>query len=106
MSRLTVRLPESLHRQLETLAKQEHTSLNQYIVYSLTRQTTQTYTVEEVSYQALREQRIAYEALLDRLGQADDGEIRDVLAQREMVDPEPDLSEDSVRKLKAKMQNQ
>ena len=105
MSRLTVRLPETLHRQLETLAKQEHTSLNQYIVYALTRQITQTYTVEEVSHQALREQRIAYETLLDRLGQADDDEIRDVLAQRDVVDPEPDLSEDAVRKLKARMQD-
>ena len=79
---------------------------NRFTPSALTRQVTQTYTVEEVSYQALREQRVAYEALLDRLGQAADGEIRDVLAQREVVDPEPDLSEDSVRKLKARMKDQ
>ena len=59
-----------------------------------------------MSYQTLREQRIAYEALLDRLGQADDDEIRDVLAQREVVDPEPYLSQDAVRRLNARMQDQ
>ena len=32
MSRLTLRLPDSLHRQLEELASNEEVSLNQYIV--------------------------------------------------------------------------
>jgi hypothetical protein len=40
MGRLTVRLPEALHRQLESLAKSEGVSLNQYLVYALTRQAT------------------------------------------------------------------
>lgn len=37
MSRLTVRLPEALHHQLMCLAESEGVSLNQYIVYALTR---------------------------------------------------------------------
>jgi hypothetical protein len=39
MSRLTLRLPETLHHQLTGLADREGVSLNQYIVYALTRQT-------------------------------------------------------------------
>lgn len=34
MSRLTLRLPESLHQQLSYQASQEGVSLNQYIVYA------------------------------------------------------------------------
>ena len=37
MSRLTVRLPDSLHRQLTHQAEREGVSLNHYIVYTLTR---------------------------------------------------------------------
>ena len=33
MSRLTLRLPETLHQQLANLAEREGISLNQYIVY-------------------------------------------------------------------------
>lgn len=40
MSRLTVRLPNALHQQLEALAREEGVSLNHYIVYALTRQAT------------------------------------------------------------------
>ena len=40
MSRLTVRLPESLHHRLAQQAEQEGVSLNHYIVYVLTRMTT------------------------------------------------------------------
>ena len=42
MSRLTVRLPDSLHRQLADQAEQEGVSLNHYIVYTLTRTVTAT----------------------------------------------------------------
>jgi hypothetical protein len=38
MGRLTVRLPNVLHTQLEKIARYEGVSLNQYIVYALTRQ--------------------------------------------------------------------
>ncbi len=37
MSRMTLRLPESLHRLLAEQARREGVSLNQYLVYSLTR---------------------------------------------------------------------
>ena len=40
MSRLTVRLPQSLHQRLAQQADREGVSLNQYIVYTLTRTVT------------------------------------------------------------------
>ena len=40
MSRLTVRLPDSLHQRLTQQAEQEGVSLNHYIVYVLTQMTT------------------------------------------------------------------
>ena len=40
MSRLTVRLPESLHEQLTQQAQREGVSLNQYILFSLARAVT------------------------------------------------------------------
>ena len=49
MSRLTLRLPETLHQQLANLASREGIFLNQYIVYALTRQVSSAYTVETIS---------------------------------------------------------
>ena len=40
MGRLTVRLPDALHQELEDLAHSEGVSLNHYLVYALTRQAT------------------------------------------------------------------
>ena len=48
MSRLTLRLPETLHQQLAKLAEGEGVSLNQYIVYALTRQATLAYGIQAV----------------------------------------------------------
>lgn len=103
MTRLTVRLPHSLHQQLEALAQQEAVSLNQYIVYALTRQTTLAYTVQAVPEAALQEQRAAYNALLQSLGSASFEEIEAVLADREAVDPEPGLTPAVVAQLRAKL---
>ena len=55
MARLTVRLPDSLHHQLAEQARSEGVSLNQYIVFSLTRAGTAT---------QLGAQRDQFEALL------------------------------------------
>ena len=51
MSRLTLRLPDTLHQQLINLAENEGVSLNQYIVYALTRQSSTAYTVQPISKQ-------------------------------------------------------
>ena len=92
MSRLTLRLPDSLHRQLEELASNEAVSLNQYIVYALTRQITLAYTVQAVPEKAVAEQRAAYTALLQNLGETSFEQIQKTLDERESISPEKGLS--------------
>lgn len=103
MSRLTLQLPETLHRQLEAQAKREGVSLNQYIVYALSRQLTQSYTVQAVSEATVVQQQAQFTALLRHAGQASPETIRAVLASREHVQSEPDLAPDTVAQLRARL---
>ena len=100
MSRLTLRLPETLHRQLEALAQSENTSLNQYIVYALTRQATIAYSVQSLPEKAIAEQKAHYTALLQNLGQASFDEIESAMAERQAVEPEAGLTPDVVQAIK------
>jgi hypothetical protein len=88
---------------LQTLAEQEAVSLNQYIVYALTRQATLAYTVQQVPDKAVREQRAAYNALLQSLGGATAGEITSTLDERETAEPEEGLTPEVVERLRAKL---
>jgi HicB family len=104
MSRLTLRLPETLHQQLAHLADGEGVSLNQYIVYALTRQATLAYTVVTVSEAEVKQQQLAFQSLLTKkLGHASSDEIESVLATRELVEPEPELSADVIALLQERI---
>jgi hypothetical protein len=103
MSQLTLRLPNTLRHQLEELAASESISLNQYIIYALTRQVTLSYTVQALPEQALPEQRTAYNALLQNLGEANFEQIQKVLHNRETAEPERGLTPKVVEKLKKRM---
>jgi hypothetical protein len=105
MSRLTLRLPESLHQQLSDLAKSEGVSLNQYIVYILTRQVAANYTVQANSESSVQEQRESFANLLKSLGEANPLEVQETLAQRELVDPECKLTSDIFERVKNKIQS-
>ena len=106
MSRLTLRLPETLHRQLETLAKREQTSLNQYLVYALTRQAAEAYIVHEFSEGAVAQQRAAFDTLLQNLGQASSDQIDKALAQREQTAPERGLSPKIIKRVRRRLTEQ
>ena len=106
MSRLTLRLPESLHRRLEALAENEQISLNQYIVYALTQQVTIAYTVQPLPATIIAEQRAAYTALLQRLGQASFKEVERVLAEREPVELESGLTPEVMTRLQERIARQ
>ncbi|MBE9046591.1 toxin-antitoxin system HicB family antitoxin [Pleurocapsales cyanobacterium LEGE 10410] len=106
MSRLTLRLPETLHQQLVNLAEGEGISLNQYIVYALTRQVSSAYTVETISKEDIAKQQENFEQLLAKLEKADAQEIEQVLSQREIVNPEPALTPNIVERLKTKIKKQ
>ncbi len=74
MSRLTLRLPESLHRKLTRQANDEGVSLNQMIVYLLTQMT---------AGRDLEEQRRVFEGLLHRYPAAEaEAALETVLAAR------------------------
>jgi HicB-like protein involved in pilus formation len=103
MSRLTLRLPETLHRQLEAQAKREGVSLNQYVVYALSRQLTQSYTVHAVPEEKVAQQQAQFTTLLRELGQASPEAIRAVLAARDHVASEHELTPDAVARLRARM---
>ena len=103
MSRLTLRLPATLHRQLETLAQNEETSLNQYIVYALTRQVTLAYTIQSFPDKATAQQKANYTALLQQLGRASFDEIEKVMAERERIEPEEGLTPDVMQALTSRI---
>lgn len=105
MSRLTLRLPQTLHQQLIQLAEDEGVSLNQYIVYALTRQVVLAYAVSTVPEEEVSQQKQAFKSLLQGLGQASSTEIEVALAEREMVQPEAELSPEIIARLQQQIQN-
>lgn len=100
MSRLTLRLPETLHQQLTHLAEGEGVSLNQYIVYALTRQAALSHAIQVVPESEIEQQQQTFQALLKQLGVASSQEIASILATREKVDAEAELSTDVVTRIK------
>jgi L-alanine-DL-glutamate epimerase-like enolase superfamily enzyme len=103
MSRLTLRLPETLHQQLNNLAESEGVSLNQYIVYALTRQTSLNGVLQVVPELEVEQQQQAFQLLKKQLGQASPSEIESVLANREQVEPEVGLSVDVVARIQERI---
>jgi len=121
MGRFTLRIPKTLHNELEVLAKGEGISLNQYIIYTLTQKVTaeklavegKRLTSEQakflanvklVSPEQVAEQKTAFEALLTSLGPAaTDEEMEQYLSEREPVEPEAELEAEAVNRLKERI---
>ena len=105
MSRLTLRLPETLHQQLIHLAEGEGVSLNQYIVYALTRQVALAYAVRTVPKEEANQQKQSFKALLQELGEASSTQIERALAEREIVQPEEELSPEIINPIQQQIGN-
>jgi hypothetical protein len=121
MGRFTLRIPKTLHSELEILAKGEGISLNQYIIYTLTQKVTAEKLVVEdkalsseqakllanvklVPPEQVAEQQAAFEALLSRLGpEATDEEVEHFLSEREVVTPESELEQEAVKLFKERI---
>jgi hypothetical protein len=103
VSRVTLQLPETLHRHLVSQAQREGVSLQQYILYTLTRQLAHSYTVHIVSEEAVAQQQTQFAALLAELGQADPAALTTALAAREPSTPEPDLTPDVIARLQERL---
>ncbi|MGB3515536.1 MAG: YlcI/YnfO family protein [Elainellaceae cyanobacterium] len=105
MSRLTLRLPETLHQQLIHLAESEGVSLNQYIVYALTRQAALAYTVQTTPIEEANQQQQAFQALIKELGLTSLAEVKSVLDRREVVQPEEELSSEIVARFQQRIRD-
>ena len=104
MSRLTVRLPETLHQKLVDLAQKEGVSLNQYIVYALANQVDSSYTTKDIPNAEVIKQAKSFSKLLQTLGSEDESSVEAVLAQREQVLPEDGLNQEIVNCVSQRIQ--
>ncbi len=100
MSRLTLRLPETLHHQLTSLADREGVSLNQYIVYALTRQVTSAYVPVAAAVSPVQQEQ-DFQALLQQLNQGTAERVEATLASREVVTPEAALTPEVLERLRS-----
>ena len=83
MSRLTLRLPESLHSQLKEAAKREGVSLNQYVVFALAQKTAPSFSVFKRSDEDVKGQMEAFYGYLDKAPKATEEEVKAFLEARE-----------------------
>ena len=104
MSRLTLRLPDSLHRQLKAAARKENVSLNQFIVYALTRQMS-SYEIEETPAEEVRRQEENFFWLLEQLREGTPEEIRRALDAREPAEPEEVMAWPQVQQLRERIRS-
>jgi hypothetical protein len=105
MSQLNIRLPETLRQQLIHLADGEGIPLEQYILYALTRQVTLTYSIQATSETSINQQKQSFKEFLTELGKINSEEIESILAEREVVDPEPELSSDPIIRLQQRIRD-
>ncbi|MEZ4770471.1 MAG: toxin-antitoxin system HicB family antitoxin [Caldilineales bacterium] len=103
MSRLTLRLPETLHRQLEVQARLENVSLNQYLVYALTRYATVYPSIVPASEEDVQRQRETFQRLRYSLSRGTPDEVRAALDEAEFVEPEPDLDPELAARLRLRI---
>jgi len=102
MSRLTLRLPDTLHRRLAEAAGREGVSLNQYLVYLLAQGAASPYSVRPMSDAEIRKQREAFDALLDETGSVTGQELQETIDERDVVEPEPGLTPELIERLQAR----
>lgn len=103
MNEVTLQLPKTLRRNLEMLAQQEAVPLSQYIVYILSRQISEGYTVRVVPNEEADRQKTVFDNLLKMWGKVPPDEADRILDDREPAEPEADLDAEVVRKLKARI---
>jgi hypothetical protein len=105
MAQLTLELPDTLHHQLEGLARREGVQLTQYILYILTRQVGSLYAVQVISEEAVAQQEVDYLTLRQQWGKASPTQVEEVLAKREIVEPEPELKPEVIEKLRQRIKD-
>ncbi|MCP4344814.1 MAG: toxin-antitoxin system HicB family antitoxin [Desulfobacterales bacterium] len=105
MNEVTLQLPKTLYQNLEILAEREAVPLTQYIVYILTRQMSEGYTVRVVPEEDVVGQKASFDSLLKKWGRIPHSEADRILDRRETVPPEADLTPEVVSRLKGRIKN-
>ena len=67
MSALNVRLPDSLHEQVRELAKQDHVSINQFIMVAVAEKVSALLTLDYIERRAQRGSRENFDQALDKV---------------------------------------
>ncbi len=103
MGRFTLRLPQTLHNELERRADVEGVSLNQYIVYALTRQVTPAYTVAIATNEDVLNQRRRFEELMAGLRDAAETAVSQRESGDEAIELEDGLSAEEVARFRERL---
>ena len=85
-------------------AEREGVSLNQYIVYALTRQVSQDYTVNALSAENIDQQEQNFKNLSQELGNITTEDIQSILEKRDKVTSENELTSEVIAQFKQKIQ--
>ena len=67
MSTLSIRLPDSLHKQIKKLAKEEGISMNQFIALAVAEKLSALMTVDYLEARAAQGSRTRYDAVLSKV---------------------------------------
>jgi hypothetical protein len=102
---INVKVPESLFLNLTAQAISEGVTLEEIVVYALTRQTTPAYQVREMTDEDLQAQERRHSALIQSLRknnrQISIEEAKKILSEREQIEPESKLGGKTIEKLKS-----
>jgi len=101
MNKVTLTLPDTIYQRLVLLAQSEGASLSQYLLNAMMAHAVANYRVSATSEAERSQQGVEFLALLDRLDTASEEEIERALAEREVVEAEPELDAETISKFRA-----
>jgi len=91
MSQIEISIPVTLLIQLKTTARKEGVSLEQYILFALSRQTMLTPAIRKLSEKDSESQHKDFTERIERLGKTSSEDLEKILLEHESVEPEPGL---------------
>ena len=102
---MTIRMPETLHQQLSYRADMEGVSLNQFVVYTLTKEISREWRVEAVPPEEVEAQKKRINALIEKLGSNEEFDMKAFFDSLPEAPKEKQLSEEIEAKFKKMLSN-
>ena len=100
MSRIEISVPDTLLYHLKAIAMEEGVSLEQYVLFALTRQAMLVPAIPKVSEKDAEFQHQDFTERMKRLGHASSEDLEKLLEEREPVEPESQSKPETVLRLK------